>query len=1376
MAEDLFTPPNDIAHNNFLQQPLNLEVVFRVNLANPTFAQAHGPNTLGQFQTINLKLRSIHNTQPAFQLGPQNEQIVDMTEKAFRRSLTAAMATNPVFRLDSELIVQVTYIGHRYGMDNQGNFHLKQRRAQLGVPAFIYPGSDPSKHILEQTVGQDFDPAAYVNFLLGIVKQDIGNVLDEKAAIYGQGHNTDTSSHGTTLFIYQVNLTFGAAPPGHLAAAFAWNNLHVGCTPVGKKNKDQRHIQIAYVDSHDFNEPQKVYLQSVATSNNNCLIYALTINSFYTCAEVKFQTNAKYGDYLNQQKFDYLRWLLKRGPTGVEMASPLPLDYTNLCRYFKVHIVCFKKYLSTEKRFMLQLMKDTRLDPDITAELNSRKAVKFVIEEKEHGMYHVLMILNDEESIYFAVRRLCPICNISFLADPETGEAKKHLCNKKKAEMNKARIEKFSMAPSPMFKDPMQPSKIEWDDNTDLTLTRLNSTSVIPAPNFKLGTCPYLTGNRLCFIDLEVYFGAKNQDIGEVYAVGVYCEWNETYRSFYGRTCLAEFLQYVAGFTTGVCFIAYNGSRFDMLFLARQFLLNPRYEVTDYLINNAELLSMTIRDTKKKNVHHKIWDLCKFTLSSLRDACKTYGTHSQKTFFPHKMVTDWDVLYYRGPQPGKESYFDSEDKDLSIYLQQNAGQEFDFQKICLEYLKLDVMSLKEVFWKVQDYFNKIYEAVLVESGEKAIHLTSCISLSQLSYSICRLFWKKDQVELFPPADIHAYNIFQSGYIGGRVESWTRDFEVPNFESIMKDPTPEKYESIQEHLMYMDVTSLYPFAMMGGYFPYGAAYFVDNHVIQEIQEILTNDPKDFLQTMAPFLLSFLHPGHVTVDHFTQYVELPLSVRLLCSYWEIEFTPPPNSPITCHLFRASKGKLCSDLYSNRGWYYSPDVFAMIDCGYKIVKIHHIIAWEKFGRILKRVIEFGKIIKDTGANGKWVDGVMVEPPNAIMKTIGKLFLNSLYGKFGQTPKPETFKTIYSAKDLLDFTTDNIWTETCTMKTLPDEKGYAKPMLLVKGQTKEDRILTNLPTYLAAFVTAWSRMNNYFSVFKPIFLNPERPLTIKGSLHGTVAYHDTDSFVISSKDLDRLEPFLLVHGEEKFGQLKDEVRSKCKEASKIIKFLCVGKKCYYMVYLTESGKTGTLQACKGISEDIPFESFQAIATQPRESTFHSTPRESMNKRFVTLANLGSVKKARLEKEIEERLKTSENTVSDMMDIQDLRDELETEIQDTDYETNLSFTISMIRDHRRTLNKNPSHDKAFNPDTCLYEYYSPNTTPETIQFNNDFTGSSYERSWAKRSRYKKMATVNLSTNRLVAMVENNRIETMTEEFEEEEFVEPDFGMEEYDE
>jgi hypothetical protein len=1061
------------------------------------------------------------------------------------------------------------------------------------------------------------------------------------------------------------------------------------------------------------------------------------------------------------------------------MVGPVPFIPEQLVSFFKVHICAFVPVATqgdntSRSNYTLKLFVDTRTDQRLVQRFPNLPCVKFILKDVfEEGVpsKHVWMILNDCDSIYNGIRRICDTCQVACLIDPlDSTKLQKHKCNTKKGAYNRTRLTKKSLIDTSTFLDPSeQQVVIEWDQGQDALLEELNAENPIPDPKFKLPNCQYDKNRHLLFIDFEVFFEKENAGLGIVYGVGIYELWSGNYIEYFGPHCMTELISLMKSYDFGVKLVAYNGARFDMLFMARHLLKDPACLVSDYIVNNAELLSMKIQFLKgdgTPNKHiHCIWDLCKFTQSSLRDACKSFGVENAKSHFPHSMMKSFDDLYYVGPYPSKDKYPDPEDPDLAEFLSTRADKVFNLFEECSKYLKLDVISMVEIYDKMNASFNKIFASIVPSK----IQLSAYFSLSQLSYCICQLVWAKGNIQVYPPADVRAYNIFKSGYYGGRVDYGIRNWECEGYKELTQ--TPEAYNSIEEYLTYLDVTSLYPHVMMGRYYPYGKSYLLNGDKHKYIN-LAVNHPESrakLISELLPYFeidLSgrFSKPKKIT---HAELQKLPLSARLVCSYWEISFTPPADAASAYHMYRSKTGKLKSDLFPNRGWFYMPDVLAMLIAGYVFTTVHHVIAWENIGFILEDVIKLGKVIKDSGANGVFNElGIQIEAPDAIKKYIGKLLLNSLYGKFGQSIKDEVFQTLCTTAQVAKFAKENYWTDTIYINAEVPPGQEAKKVVLVKGTKREGEITTNKPTFLAGFVTAYSRFQNYFEVRRRI----EEDFRLSPSpIKHNICYHDTDSFIVSSTSVNLLPPYLLVQpGEmERFGQMKDDLVSASKKYKslktqlpiKIIKLIVLGKKMYYVEYMLPDGTIEHLQACKGISQEVPKEAFERISQTPTAETFTTAPRISMNKRFVTSQSLGKAKKLALDAEVRDLKKSrpDENSTTLMDDIIDLTDTRLAEIALSDYDENVSFTVALKENETRTLNATPSHDKAFDPTKGRFFPYSPTTPQEIIDFNEELIGSLYTPEAAIRSSYKSVLEVKLT----VEMAAHTEMEEIEEEEEE---------------
>ena len=113
----------------------------------------------------------------------------------------------------------------------------------------------------------------------------------------------------------------------------------------------------------------------------------------------------------------------------------------------------------------------------------------------------------------------------------------------------------------------------------------------------------------------------------------------------------------------GKILCAYNGCRFYFILLLKQLLTkNENLEINGLIENNVRIMQYLFNECK-------MFDLCNFTLSKLKEACKDYKILSEKckSKFKHKKIKNWDdVEFYRNE--------------------------------VVPYLELDLISMKEIFY------------------------------------------------------------------------------------------------------------------------------------------------------------------------------------------------------------------------------------------------------------------------------------------------------------------------------------------------------------------------------------------------------------------------------------------------------------------------------------------------------------------------------------------------------------------------------------------------------------------------------------------------------------------------------------------------------
>jgi hypothetical protein len=316
----------------------------------------------------------------------------------------------------------------------------------------------------------------------------------------------------------------------------------------------------------------------------------------------------------------------------------------------------------------------------------------------------------------------------------------------------------------------------------------------------------YNTDNMI-YYDLET-FKEEDTDCITPYCASWYA--NGQYYCEYGEEAWTKFYDFLMTQKDKIL-TAYNGAGFDFHFLMSEVLARSQ-KLDKCIINNGRILSMTFGN----NI--RCWDLCLFTLSSLKSACKDFGVSSDnvKTEFDHFKIRSWaDVHTYRNEvEP---------------------------------YVKRDVMGMKEVFEKFNQMVYNLFKT----------HMTEFITLSSMSYSI----WTTTTKHLIELPDSEKYAFIRKSLYGGRTYPMVREFTSKHYTDIMvdmdeKEKLAEYYKTMDDYIFNGDVSSLYPTAMVKYEYPIGTSKWVEEsdidiqHLKIGIYEAEIESNKDLIVPILP----------------------------------------------------------------------------------------------------------------------------------------------------------------------------------------------------------------------------------------------------------------------------------------------------------------------------------------------------------------------------------------------------------------------------------------------------------------------------------------------------------------------------------------------
>lgn len=556
--------------------------------------------------------------------------------------------------------------------------------------------------------------------------------------------------------------------------------------------------------------------------------------------------------------------------------------------------------------------------------------------------------------------------------------------------------------------------------------------------------------SNMFYFDLET-FKDVGTDAITPYAVGWYC--NNEYQQRYGKDSWSEFYEYAKQQKNKIL-CAYNGSSFDFHFLMNQLVMDGE-EIKDMIMSNGRIMTFTFGE----NI--RCWDLCLFTLSPLKNACKDFkvSAENEKTEFDHFKMTSWDkVEEYR---PEVEPY-----------------------------LKRDVMGMKEVYEKFSDMVFQIFK----------VHMVEYITLSSMSYAIwtSTLNGKADFLEI---PDSAKYDFIRMSLFGGRTYPMMREFTSKQYYDIVENADDKEklkgiYNTMDDWIFNADATSLYPTAMVEYKYPMGIGKWLDN-------------PTDISKM-----------GFYDVD--------------------VECNQELIVPVLPE--KKTDGGISWNLRPRRGVYTSVDLQNALDHGYIITKFHKALVYDSSDDIFSDYILKCFKIKEENDD------------NPVLRQVGKILMNALYGKMLEKARFEESKLCNNVDDVYKFMEDFDVKDVMFIRE--------KVVLIGLPNTIDVRDLrVKKPSQVGSFILAYSR-THMLKAMKAICPELDKHF---------FTYTDTDSLHIHSSTL----PGLKEKGwlEKGLGKLSDDAKG-----GKIFREINLAPKLYMYLCLMPDGKIKNVMKSKGI------------------------------------------------------------------------------------------------------------------------------------------------------------------------------------------------------
>ncbi|XP_032241520.2 uncharacterized protein LOC116620088 [Nematostella vectensis] len=340
--------------------------------------------------------------------------------------------------------------------------------------------------------------------------------------------------------------------------------------------------------------------------------------------------------------------------------------------------------------------------------------------------------------------------------------------------------------------------------------------------------------------------------------------------------------------------------------------------------------------------------------------------------------------------------------------------------------------------------------------------------------------------------------------------------------------------VQEQIRYYDFTSLYPWVNARCEYPVGhpdaivTEDFADLRAYKGLVKARMLPPRDLFFPVLP----------VRVNSKLMF---PLCARCAELEWQGSCTHTDEE-------RAFTGTWCH-----------PEIHEALDKGYTVVKVYEVWHWDQWDCLFQEYIKtFLKYKQEASGWPAWCvteaekqqyvseyerrEGVVLDPAkierNAGARSMAKMALNCMWGKFGEQTNPRRTQYVDEAKDFFALLLDD-HIEVTDVLIVNDD------MLQVHYKMSEEfqRAKPHTSVVVAAVTTCWARLELY----KLLYRLGERCL-----------YHDTDSVIFTQRP-GEWEPPLGDH----LGELTSELAG----GDFIDHFASTGPKSYG--YTTYSGKT---------------------------------------------------------------------------------------------------------------------------------------------------------------------------------------------------------------
>jgi hypothetical protein len=504
-------------------------------------------------------------------------------------------------------------------------------------------------------------------------------------------------------------------------------------------------------------------------------------------------------------------------------------------------------------------------------------------------------------------------------------------------------------------------------------------------------------------------------------AISLYCEHVEEHEiggrmwrmhSAFGECAMDEFIDFLCASDRDYILNAYNGSRFDHLFLLKGWQQRD-LDISSIAFQGTCPIMGKLKGPKST---HSFWDISRHLNGSLSDAAHGAGLCLAKdSFHDFHLLTSMNAIMER--QSIIQKYCRIDTQLLALLTESTMDSIYSkFGVHITDFLTTSHMTYTLAFLgspveccklRIEKLAEKKNSSKLKILREKYVnYINSHADIANKWNPIYDVFIERD-VER---EESHRYAIY-----GGRSIPMQMLYISPDYDDVMAGR--KKYSDVEYFIHDLDVNSLYPFSMSKN-MPIGEPTTWDRS---------TPVPRENMGI-----------------YFIRY--------------------RPNKSLYTAILPSHKhdGGLVWSLEDGEGWYTSVDINNALKYGYEVdyVAGHY---WTKCGPVFKDYIDYLYKSKDVEKQKKYI-------PNggysASLYSQFKLLLNGLWGKTSQRPITRVTQNLRDVDKIVDFF--NAHSE-LSFTSIGKHDGDVN--FWVQGEVEDTTSKITKPSHIACFVLAYSR-----------------------------------------------------------------------------------------------------------------------------------------------------------------------------------------------------------------------------------------------------------------------------------------------------------------